>query len=93
MRKDWAAASKAYNAVVALQDMKHDPYARVGLATIHLYSMPHQQLVIDLPTYTRHCMGHTLCAARMCLRGCSYTSHVVGLVRCLCLQTQVRVWF
>ena len=46
MRKDWAAAAKAYNAVVALQDMKHDPYARVGLATIQLYSMPHQQMVM-----------------------------------------------
>ena len=46
MRKDWATAAKAYNAVVALQDMKHDPYARVGLATIQLYSMPHQQMVM-----------------------------------------------
>ena len=45
MRKDWAGASKAYNAVVGQKDLKHDPYARVGLATIHLYSMPHQQLV------------------------------------------------
>ena len=58
MRKDWAAAAKAYNAVVALQDMKHDPYARVGLATIQLYSMPHQQMVnASVFAHGRLCMN------------------------------------
>ncbi len=61
MRKDWAAAAKAYNAVVALQDMKHDPYARVGLATIQLYSMPHQQMVMLLPSLIYQPLSCTQC--------------------------------
>ena len=65
-KKDWAAASKAFNRVVTLKNLKHDPYARLGLATIQLYTMPTDQKTVSPTLHMRlsrprssvSCKGH-----------------------------------
>ena len=38
--KEWSEAVQEFNKLVGLKDLKHDAYARVGLANIQLYTAP-----------------------------------------------------
>ena len=38
--KEWSEASKDFDKLVAIKDLRHDAYARVGLGNIQLYTAP-----------------------------------------------------